>query len=143
VSASDSGHSGGVSAMARTSPSVHQAVYDVLYTALRRVLGEGMQAGPGAAEGIDSLPCRVSGAHCVRAFQCLGQVPIQPADRGADRSQPPGICRGERLAQTGLVLGRPGGRVTALDSPAASRGPPLWSTPSRWRWPSTAVGGSS
>ena len=48
--------------MVRTSPSAHQASYDVLYTALRRVLREGMQAGPGAEEGINSLQCRVTGA---------------------------------------------------------------------------------
>jgi hypothetical protein len=48
--------------MVRTSPSAHQVVYDVLYTALRRVLREGVQARSGAEGGIDSLPCRVSGA---------------------------------------------------------------------------------
>jgi hypothetical protein len=52
----------GVSSMVRTSPSAHQASYDVLYTALRRVLREGMQAGPGTEEGINSLQCRVTGA---------------------------------------------------------------------------------
>lgn len=42
---------------------------------------------------------------------------------GAEISQPPGVPRYGRRARAGLVLGHPGGRVTALDSPAASRFP--------------------
>jgi hypothetical protein len=35
--------------------SAQQATCDIVYTELRRVLREGVQAGPGADEGIDSL----------------------------------------------------------------------------------------
>jgi hypothetical protein len=76
--------------MIRTSPSMHQAVYDVMYTALRRVLREGMQAGPGAKEEIDSLPCRVSGA-------LYALLMAHPIDRH-------GRCRSCR--RPGSVLGR-------------------------------------
>ena len=76
--------------MIRTSPSEHQAIYDVMYTALRRVLREGVQASPGAAEGLDSLPCRVSGA-------LYALLMAHPIDRH-------GRCRSCR--RPGSVLGR-------------------------------------
>jgi hypothetical protein len=76
--------------MIRTSLSEHQAIYDVMYTALRQVLREGVQAGPGAAEGLDSLPCRVSGA-------LYALLMAHPIDRH-------GRCRSCR--RPGSVLGR-------------------------------------
>ena len=76
--------------MIRTSPSEHQAIYDVMYTALRQVLREGVQARPGAAEGLDSLFCRVSGA-------LYALLMAHPIDRH-------GRCRSCR--RPGSVLGR-------------------------------------
>jgi hypothetical protein len=76
--------------MIRTSPSEHQAIYDVMYTALRQVLREGVQASPGAAEGLDSLFCRVSGA-------LYALLMAHPIDRH-------GRCRSCR--RPGSVLGR-------------------------------------
>ncbi|MGH3770899.1 MAG: hypothetical protein ACRDRW_05810 [Pseudonocardiaceae bacterium] len=73
-----------------TTPSGHQATYDVMYTALRQVLREGVQARPGAAEGLDSLPCRVSGA-------LYALLMAHPIDRH-------GRCRSCR--RPGSVLGR-------------------------------------
>lgn len=76
--------------MLRTTPSAHQAIYDVLYTALRRVLREGVQAGPDAEEGINSLQCRVTGA-------LYALLMAHPIDRH-------GRCRCCR--RPGSVLGR-------------------------------------
>jgi hypothetical protein len=84
--------------MIRTSPSGHQAIYDVMYMALRRVLREGVQAEPGAAEGLDSLFCRVSGA-------LYALLMAHPIDRhGRCRIDRHGRCRSCR--RPGSVLGR-------------------------------------
>jgi hypothetical protein len=80
----------GVSTMTRTSPSVDQAIYDALYTTLRRVLRTGVHAGAGAEEGLDSFLCRVVGA----LYALLMDHPI-------DRN---GRCRSCR--RPGSVLGR-------------------------------------
>ncbi len=48
--------------VSRGGLSADEAIYGVVYTALRRILREGVQAGPGADEGIDSLQCRFAGA---------------------------------------------------------------------------------
>ncbi|MGB8202439.1 MAG: hypothetical protein WCF33_22595 [Pseudonocardiaceae bacterium] len=76
--------------MIRTNPSGHQAIYDAIYTALRQVLREAIQAKPGDAEGLDSLPCRVSGA----LYALLMAHPI-------DRHGRCRLCR-----RPGSVLGR-------------------------------------
>lgn len=76
--------------MTRTSPSVDQAIYDALYTTLRRVLRTGVHAGAGTEEGLDSFLCRVVGA----LYALLMDHPI-------DRN---GRCRSCR--RPGSVLGR-------------------------------------
>ena len=48
--------------VSRGGLSADQAIYEVVYNALRRVLREGVQAGPGTDEGTDSLQCRFAGA---------------------------------------------------------------------------------
>ena len=81
---------GGVSPMGRPSPSVQQATYGVAYTELRRVLRAGVQAGPGAEEGLNSLLCRVTGA-------LYALLMAHPIDRR-------GRCR--RCRRPGSVIGR-------------------------------------
>lgn len=76
--------------MTRTSPSVDQAIYDALYTTLRRVLRTGVHAGAGTEEGLDSFLCRVVGA----LYALLMDHPIDPNGR----------CRSCR--RPGSVLGR-------------------------------------
>jgi CHAT domain len=79
----------GVSSMIRTSPSAHQAIYDMLYTALRRVLREGMQAGTGADEGTNSLQCRVAGV-------LYALLMAHPIDRHGRCCRRPGSVIGRR-----------------------------------------------
>lgn len=71
-------------------PSAHQTSYQLLCDALAAVLRSAVQAGPGAAEGIGSLPCRAVAA-------LLMVLSGHPVDRR-------GRCRSCR--RPGAVFGR-------------------------------------
>ncbi|MGH3865625.1 MAG: hypothetical protein ACRDQ4_05700 [Pseudonocardiaceae bacterium] len=81
---------GGVTPVSRPSPSADQVIYGVVYTALRRILREGVQAGLGAAEGLNSLQCRFAGA-------LYALLMAHPIDRR-------GRCR--HCRRPGSVIGR-------------------------------------
>jgi hypothetical protein len=72
--------------------SAQQATYGVAYNALRRVLREGVQAGPGADEGIDSLQCRFAGA----LYALLMAHPIDRHGRCRRCRRRPGSVIGRR-----------------------------------------------
>ena len=98
------------------------------------------------AHDVTHVACQgefVSISLCVGASRPGLGADLSPLVR-ARKAVSPRERRAERRARAGLVLEPPGGRVTALDSPAASalarRCP---QRRANWRWPSTAVGGSS
>lgn len=57
-----SSDSGGAAPVIRHGHSAYQAISNLLCERLHRALSDGMQRAPGAAEGTDSVPFRVSGA---------------------------------------------------------------------------------
>jgi hypothetical protein len=71
--------------------SVHQTSYAVMCELLRRVLGDAVESGPGAAGGIGSVACRATAA----LYAVLMDHPI-------DRR---GRC--QSCGRTGALLGRP------------------------------------
>ncbi|MGH3775427.1 MAG: hypothetical protein ACRDRR_06770 [Pseudonocardiaceae bacterium] len=82
---------GGVTPVMRSGLSVYQTSHDLMCQVLRKVLVDGTQAGPGAADGIGSVECQA----VATMYMLLMDHPID--QRGRCRScRRPGAVFGSR-----------------------------------------------
>jgi hypothetical protein len=80
--------------------SVHQTSYAVMCELLRRVLGEAVESGPGAAGGIRSVACRATAA----LYAVLMDHPIDRRGR-CESCRRPGALLGSRRCRVYITAG--------------------------------------